>query len=325
MHNRQNALGKWLERLLTPASFTLQPLAGDASFRRYFRLYYNDTTQIVMDSPPDKETIEPFITIANLLETIGVRTPKIHTLDKNQGFILLDDFGDTLLFNELNPETADKLYTTAMQTLINIQSCPASIAEKLPSFDKPFILSELNLFIEWFLHAYLKLKLTPQENKLLAETFDWLSHEISLQPRVFIHRDYHSRNIMLLPSKNELGVIDFQDAMYGPFTYDLVSLLKDCYIQWPPERVNTWLADFHQQAPVAKHYNLSDFIRAFDFCGLQRHLKVLGIFSRLHLRDNKPNYLRDLPLTLHYVMTCLANYEELNPFYQFMQNRIYLP
>lgn len=327
MHNRQNALNKWIEQVLAPTQFSLIPLAGDASFRRYFRLHHSGITQVVMDAPPDKETIEPFLAVANLLSTAGIHTPKIHALDKTQGFAILEDFGDTLLLNSLQPQTADKLYTSAMNNLITLQCCPTSDTTQLPTFDKQFILYELNVFKEWFLHAYLKLQLTAREDILIRDTFDWLSNEVAQQPQVFIHRDYHSRNLMLLRNDDtiELGTIDFQDAMSGPFTYDLVSLLKDCYIQWPREQIIDWLRYFYNQAPAAKQYSLPAFIRAFDYCGLQRHLKVLGVFSRLYLRDNKPNYLHDLPLTLHYVMDCLESYEELHAFHQFMQDRIRLP
>ncbi|MBY0377210.1 MAG: phosphotransferase [Gammaproteobacteria bacterium] len=324
MHNRQSALNKWLEKKLGSSQFSINLLAGDASCRRYFRLHHNDLMQIIMDAPPNKETIEPFLTVAALLNKAGVRTPKIYDFDINQGFAILDDLGDTLLLNKLSPETADRLYREAIDTLIVMQSCPSS---GLPYFDQQFILSELTIFKEWFLQAYLKIEITSKEESLLNETFAWLSNKITQQPQVFIHRDYHSRNIMLLNNndKLELGIIDFQDAMRGPFGYDLVSLLKDCYIQWPREKIMAWLTYFYNQTEIAKQYSLPAFIRAFDYCGLQRHLKILGVFSRLYLRDNKPNYLQDLPLTLNYVMASLECHDELQPFYQFIQNRIRLP
>mgnify|MGYP000258105298 CR=1 FL=1 len=327
MHNRQNALNKWLEEILAPNQFTLTPLAGDASFRRYYRLHHQGCTQVVMDAPPDKETIEPFLAIATLLNSVGLKAPQVKAVDKVQGFAILEDFGDTLLLNNLSADTADKLYALAMDNLCRLQNCSISGPITVPCFDKAFILYELNVFKEWFLDIYLKIKLTSNETTLIEDTFAWLSQEIEQQPKVLIHRDYHSRNLMLLGKNDEfeLGIIDFQDAMSGPFTYDLVSLLKDCYIQWPREQIMAWLAYFHKQTPIAQQYSLSAFVRAFDLCGLQRHLKVLGVFSRLYLRDNKPNYLQDLPLTLHYVMTCLESYAELQDFYQFMQVRIKLP
>lgn len=328
MHNRQNALNSWLEQTLNSKDFNLSPLAGDASFRRYFRLQHQGSVKIIMDAPPNKETIEPFIAIANLLTQLGLRAPKIHAVDISQGFAMLEDFGDSLLFNQLNKLTADKLYKTAIDALILMQKDSAKNAEKLPHFNKDFIATELHLFKEWFLDAYLNIRLTQQEEIMINDSLDWLGNEVAQQPSVLIHRDYHSRNIMLLDTKNDvpqLGIIDFQDAMYGPYTYDLVSLLKDCYIQWPDEQVNNWLFYYFENAAITKQHDRSAVVRAFDLCGLQRHLKVLGIFSRLHLRDNKPNYLNDLPLTLHYVMACLESYEELQPFYRFMQTRIELP
>ncbi|CEK09422.1 aminoglycoside phosphotransferase family protein [Legionella hackeliae] len=328
MQNRQNALNKWLEKTLTPTSFSISPLAGDASFRRYFRLQLDTITQVIMDAPPDKEAMQPFLAVGDLLTDLGVRIPSIHALDKAQGFAILDDFGDELLLKHLAPNTANKLYTAAMNIIQIMQRCPSINANQLPRFDKQFMLQEISNFREWFLHRYLNLQLRAQEEELLSSTFDWLTDKISNQPQVFIHRDYHSRNIMLLDNTEndiQLGIIDFQDAMLGPFTYDLVSLLKDCYIQWPRDQVMQWVTAFYEQSPLTKDISLNDFIYAFDLCGLQRHLKVLGVFSRLYLRDNKPNYLQDLPLTLHYVMACLESYKELEPFYEFMQTRIRLP
>ncbi|ASQ47246.1 aminoglycoside phosphotransferase family protein [Legionella clemsonensis] len=328
MQNRQNALNKWLEKILAPASYSLNPLAGDASFRRYFRLRLNTMTQVIMDAPPDKEALQPFLTVCELLTNLGVKAPRIHALDEAQGFAILDDFGDELLLKHLSPSTVNKFYAAAITIILMMQGCSPAHTANLPRFDKQFMLQEINNFREWFLCRYLKIELNAQEEHLLTTTFDWLTDKVSHQPQVFIHRDYHSRNIMVLNDVEDdiqLGIIDFQDAMIGPFTYDLVSLLKDCYIQWPREQVLNWVTAFYEQSPLAAPYSLNDFIDAFDLCGLQRHLKVLGIFSRLYLRDNKPSYLNDLPLTLHHVMACLENYQELEPFYQFMQKRIRLP
>lgn len=327
MPYRQNALNKWLEQLPEISDFSLKPLAGDASFRRYYRLNCNDTSYIVMDAPPDKEAMHPFVNIGKLLRLNGIRTPKIIAFDESRGFALLEDFGDGLLLNKLAPATADKLYQSAINTLIHIQQCPTSAPGPLPCFDEPFISGELNVFKQWFLQAYLALHLSSDEEQLIQNTFAWLANEISRQPKVFIHRDYHSRNIMIPETIDDprLAIIDFQDAMKGPFTYDLVSLLKDCYIQWPRDDVMRWVTFFYEQSPITKQWSLPSLVRAFDICGLQRHLKVLGVFARLSLRDNKHHYLKDLPLTLHYLLATLEDYEELHPFYQFMQQRIHLP
>ena len=371
MQNRQNALEQWLQKILGQSNVILTPLTGDASFRRYYRLQQPDKHYIVMDAPPEKEPLKPFLDVGALLQQHQVLTPAIHGLDVQQGFVLLDDFGDTLLLDQLRtshatPELAEPLYVAALNRLIPMQKINLNEHQFLPRFDQTFMQSELSVFQTWFLDAYLKLQLTPAETTLIQDTFVWLTDEISQQPQVLIHRDFHSRNIMVLensisatqypatenndsspahppqcgtfspsPGRREkqqqlfgspnLGIIDFQDAMQGPMTYDLVSLLKDCYIQWPSEYVIRWLTLFYHSSSVAQQLSLPQFKRAFDLCGLQRHLKVLGVFCRLFLRDNKANYLKDLPLTRHYVMACLETYPELQPFYHFMDQRCQLP
>ncbi len=320
MQTRQNALNNWLKSILGDILFTVTPLAGDASFRRYFRLHTDGQTRVIMDAPPEKETLAPFIHIAELLATIGILTPTVYAVDHAQGFALLGDLGDQLLLGALNKNNVDQLYTLALKTLEQIQHAPLT-DPSIPVFDTAFMLSELAVFHEWFLTAWLKIKLSADEKLVLDKTFQWLVNEIAQQPQVLIHRDYHSRNLLLVG--DNLGVIDFQDAMYGPITYDLVSLLRDCYIQWPADNITTWVSQFYQSIPASRQSSLNAFQRAFDLCGLQRHLKVLGVFCRLHLRDNKPTYLRDLPLTLHYVMTCLEKYEALQPLHRFMQQNVH--
>ncbi|MBI2785938.1 MAG: phosphotransferase [Legionella longbeachae] len=325
MHARENALREWLIHTLEQPDFLLSPLAGDASFRRYFRIQYNGQTQVVMDAPPDKEDLKPFIHIAQTLEKANVLTPKILAMNLEQGFLLLTDLGDQLLLNTLKTETSKDLYQLAITTLSKIQSC--SISDPLlPFFDKAHMIKEMSLCSEWFFKAYLDLDLNKKECALIQQTFEWIATEVANQPLTFIHRDYHSRNLLLInETEPVLGVIDFQDAMRGPLTYDLVSLLKDCYISWSRSQVLEWLEFYYINNALAKTYSLQEFIRAFDFCGLQRHLKVLGIFCRLHLRDNKPGYIKDLPLTLKYVLECTETYEELHPFFRFLQLRVYLP
>lgn len=322
MQNRENALKEWLETIIGHPQFTLTPLAGDASFRRYFRVSYNGLTRVLMDAPPEKESIQPFIDIDIILEEKGVLSPKIFAVNKEQGFLLLDDFGDQLLLKTLNAENVNDHYQIALENLFKIQANPEK-AQNLPTFNKAHMLEEMALFKDWFLDKYLKLDLLSSERALINETMSWLADQIDQQPKVMIHRDYHSRNLMVMEGK--LGVIDFQDAMYGPITYDLVSLLKDCYISWPRTRVLTWAINFYHQSVLAQTMPEDEFIKAFDFCGLQRHLKVLGIFSRLYLRDSKEAYLNDLPLTLHYALECCNSYPELHAFYDVMQTRIQLP
>jgi aminoglycoside/choline kinase family phosphotransferase len=325
MQNRQNALNNWLSQHLQNKAYTLAPLAGDASFRRYFRLHQGTNSFVVMDAPPEKESIAAFLHIASQLAAHGVHSPAIHAVDEQQGFIVLEDLGDQLLLQALAQYPAETLYTAAIQSLLRLQTCP------LPAqaFNKAFMLQEIALFQQWFLEAYLGFYPSQQEQTMLQEHWHRLCDEISNQAQVFIHRDYHSRNLMVLepPTVEEkrdvtIAVIDFQDAMRGPLTYDLVSLLKDCYIQWPREQILHWLKLYYDQMPLAQAYSLEQFIKAFDFCGLQRHLKVLGIFCRLHLRDQKSSYLRDLPLTFHYVRACLETYPELAVLERWIRERI---
>jgi hypothetical protein len=323
MHERENALKEWLKHIISPNDFILTPLTGDASFRRYFRIQYNGLTQIVMDAPPEKEDLNPFIHITEVLTRAQVLTPQIIAINRAEGFLLLSDLGDTLLLKELGADTADNYYKKAIDTLMLMQQCPVNDPQ-IPSFDKAFMLKEMSLCLEWFLKSYLSLELSEKEQFLIQTTLNWIADEVTKQPTVFIHRDYHSRNIMLT-KPSSLAVIDFQDAMYGPITYDLVSLLKDCYISWPREDVLNWVHYFYEHNEAAHCSEKEAFVRAFDLCGLQRHLKVLGVFCRLHLRDGKAGYLADLPLTLKYVLDCAETYEELHPFLHFLQNRVYLP
>lgn len=320
MQNRQSALNEWLKIQFPHLHFTITPLTGDASFRRYFRLHQENHTRIVMDAPPDKESLSAFIHIGQALSTAGICTPQIFAADETLGFALLDDLGDLLFLNALPKSNPDILYRAAIQTLLKIQQCETTDLQ-LPVFDNNKLYEELCLFHDWFLQKYLNITLTSTEEQLITDTFNYLINHMLHQPQVFVHRDYHSRNIMI-KDELKLAVIDFQDAVTGPFTYDLVSLLKDCYIQWPPEQLLNWLTYFYDNCPLKHNYTLDEFKQAFDICGLQRHLKVLGIFCRLHLRDNKSNYLNDLPLVFHYVMAYLESSDTLQDFYQLMRNKI---
>lgn len=319
MPTREQILNQWLNTVLPKAPFTLTPLTGDASFRRYFRVHQNQKTYIVMDAPPEKETLTPFLAIAAILEQSGILVPARFEQELKHGFLLLSDFGEKLLFNSLTPDNTPSSYSDAIRVLLQLQTIQAN----LPPFDAKHIYHELSLFKDWFLKAHLGLSLNEQELDLLDNTFSYLVDELVHQPQVFIHRDYHSRNIMRLPN-NSLGIIDFQDAMIGPCAYDLVSLLKDCYLNWPKTFRDNLVDTFYLHSPQAQHLSKQNFTEAFEMCGLQRHLKVLGIFSRLALRDHKPNYLNDLPLVLHYVMDCLENRPALSAFYQFMSEKVRL-
>lgn len=323
MHEREIALKEWLKQIIPNANLNLTPLTGDASFRRYYRLRYNETTQIVMDAPPDKEALKPFIQVAQILAQANVYVPSLFAMNLSQGFLILSDLGDTLLLNKLAPDTADFYYKQAIDTLKLMQQSSID-THNLPLFDKTFMLKEMSLCCEWFFKNYLSIELNQEEIHLIQTTMNWIADEVASQPLLLIHRDYHSRNLMLPIEREGLAVIDFQDAMKGPLSYDLVSLLKDCYIAWPRDKVLSWATYFYEHNAQAKHYSLNEFIRAFDLCGLQRHLKVLGVFCRLYLRDGKAGYLADLPRTLGYVLECTETYEELHPFYNFLQQKVRL-
>jgi len=321
IQKREDALHEWLRIQIKQNTFTLKPLAGDASFRRYLRLSYDNVTKIVMDAPPEKENIEPFIKVNQTLQSQGVRTPTIHAADITQGFLILEDFGDHLLLNTRNTKNQDSLYQCAIDTLIQIQQCSTA---SLPTFNKTHMLNEMALFQEWFLDAYIELPITSTEKQLINATLMMIAERIENQPQVFIHRDYHSRNLMVLGDQFpfKLGVIDFQDAMHGPITYDLVSLIKDCYFKLSKTAYDQYLTFYHQQQPLIQEWTQATLAKEVDICGLQRHLKVLGIFCRLYLRDHKPNYLHDLPLVMDYTMSCLKKYAEFKPFLQFMEKRV---
>lgn len=317
MPHRENALKNWISAIEMDAS-RLVPLAGDASFRRYFRLHSQEKTYIAVDIPPEKESFLPFITIGNELQQHNIRTPSIYAQNEKEGFLLIEDFGDQLLLDALTPDSEGTLYQQAIDTLIKIQSCP--LRETLPLFDKAVMQKELLLFRDWYLEKHLQIPLKNHEKNLLTETFEWLTSSISLEPLVFIHRDYHSRNIMLFQDPNHrLGIIDFQDAAKGPLVYDLVSLIKDCYIQWPKEIVMKWFLYFYDQSDIAKNWSLPFFLKQAELCSLQRHIKVLGIFARLCHRDGKERYLNDIPLVWNYVMAATEEIPELRPFYEFLR------
>ena len=326
MQTRENALHQWLKTIYPSNDYSLVPLAGDASFRRYYRLIHDGISQIVMDTPPDKLKLEPFVQVSNLLAEQGIKTPKIHALDDSLGFALLEDFGDILFSEALRQQDPQALYPSAIQVLMQMQQNHSQLNIPLPVFDQGFMLQELTLFSEWFLQRYLGLNLQAEEHQLIQNTFQMLTLQIANQPPVLVHRDYHSRNIMLLDSADSashtLGIIDFQDAVLGPITYDLVSLLKDCYIQLPNKELNEWVQYFYDHSSLAQQVPFSEFQRAFDWCGLQRHLRILGTFCRLHLRDAKSNYLNDLPRTYQYVITCIDKHPEFQAFGQWLKQRV---
>lgn len=296
---------------------TIAPASSDASFRRYFRVEGAGDSLIAMDAPPDKEDTGPFVHVANMLIAAGVNAPRIIAADPGQGFLLLTDFGRQSYLDSLNEENVDALYADALAALQRMQSEIRTAETELPSYSEQLLLDEMALFRDWYLQQYRQQSLSESQHAVLAQAFARLVDNALLQPRVFVHRDYHSRNLMVTEDNNP-GILDFQDAVYGPVSYDLVSLLRDCYIAWPRHRVECWALDyFHRLAASGLIAPQADatYLRWFDWMGVQRHLKATGIFARLHLRDNKPGYLGDIPRTLSYVCEVAARYDELHGLY----------
>lgn len=310
----------WLKSDLSLIINEFSPASSDASFRRYFRIHTPGHTYVVMDAPPDKENIKPFMQVAGLLHSAGVKVPAIYNHDLEQGFLLLEDFGSTCFLDILNNSNADSLYLNACNSLYQLQT--QGISADLPRYDHAFLARELAIFEDWFLEQYLGLVIPEQVKTSLHET---VINSALEQPVCFVHRDFHSRNLMLIDPKT-VGVIDFQDAVLGPVTYDLVSLFRDCYIKWPQPVIEQWLNIYFERLRLAGFISCSrqQFIRWFDLMGLQRHLKAIGIFSRLKLRDQKSDYIKDIPRTLDYVLTISAQYPELETLAEFL-HRCVLP
>ncbi len=305
MNPRQEALALWL-KALNFTDFSLTALPNDASFRRYFRLKTSNSSYIIMDNP-DTASCQPFIALSHALRSHGLNTPDILQHNHAEGFLLLTDFGDQQLLQALNSANMKKLYQKALTVLARIQTCDASTHWPIPIFTADFMYQELELFRQWFLEVYLNLLLSPATLKALSINFTQLAAEIAHQPMVFMHRDYHSANLMLLPNE-EIGVLDFQDAFLGPITYDLVSLLKDCYIDWPEKNIQELAFSFRNDIKLKVSDEL--FLRWFDLMGLQRHLKALLTFSRKFSRDHNANYLKYIPRTLNYIKMISAKYKE---------------
>jgi aminoglycoside/choline kinase family phosphotransferase len=324
MKQRLSKLISWVSEQTTASqqqlTQNLHLLAGDASFRCYYRVMLNDKPYVIMDAPPNLEPVLPFIKIDHSLLALGLRVPKILAQNIEQGFLLLEDFGDQILLNMLNINNVEHLYTLAMQQMLLMHTCQGINDYQIGSYDSAMYSLEMSRFVEWFLQQFLQLSLTKQQSSMLNTLFEQLIHSALQQPQVFVHRDFHSRNLLLLP-KEQIGVIDFQDAVWGAITYDAVSLLRDCYINWPEQQVTLWALQFKQLAwsefnfePVADH----KFLQWFDWMGLERHLKCLYIFARKFCRDSHAGYLADIPRTMHYILLVSKKYAELLPLYQFM-------
>lgn len=324
---RSQALYDWAEKYLTQYGdykiLSWSMVSGDASFRRYFRIHHAQGTYIAVDAPPQTENSRAFVAIAQALYQQGVSVPQVIAYEFEQGFMLLSDLGDTLLRPCLNAQTVDGLYQQAMREILVMQSFVSPPNYAIAPYDHARLLFEMNLFKEWFVAQYLELSLSVEEAQCIEDTCQHLAMAIAEQPTVFVHRDYHSRNLMLLPS-GKLGVIDFQDALMGAITYDVVSLLRDAYIEWPNEQVEAWVEDFRQLLMTQGGFKVSQrqFLTWFDYMGVQRHLKVLGIFARLSIRDGKHGYLNDMPLVFKYLLAEIKPYAALNNVNQLLKEKI---
>ena len=321
MPERIEQLKNWLSSELDFSEYTLEPASSDASFRRYFRVLHSGESLVVMDAPPSREDTRPFVQVSGMFAGLGLNVPQVIDEDPEQGFLLLSDLGSRPYLDALNDETVERLYGDALGALATIQACTPGDAP-LPVYDQTLLLNEMELCREWLIGKHLGLTLTGQQSSMLDAAFDLLADSALQQPQVCVHRDYHSRNLMLTESNNP-GILDFQDAVIGPVTYDLVSLLRDCYIDWPRERVEDWALGYQtlalQSGVLQEGYDdPQQFLRWFDLMGMQRHLKAAGIFARLNHRDGKPGYLGDIPRTLGYVVEVASRHDDLAAFGEFI-------
>ncbi len=315
---RLAALQTWLARP-EHAEFgldlsTLCSASQDASFRRYFRISSTSHgSLIVMDAAPPQENVSKFVKLAQLFSLCKLSVPQVYAQELEQGFLLISDFGKTSYLHQLNADTAHRLYVEAIDAIVLLQM--HSRPDVLPEYDRAFLQRELALFPEWYIGKHLKIELTEKQQKDLNQVFDVILANNMAQAQVFVHRDFHSRNLMVLQHGNP-GIIDFQDAVYGPITYDVASLLRDAYVQWDEEMVLDWVIRYWERAKRANlpvNPDIDGFYRDFEYMALQRHLKILGIFCRLNYRDGKDMYLQDLPLVIEYIRKTASRYIDLKP------------
>ncbi len=305
--SRLQAIRSWVKSELKLQNYTIEPASADASFRRYFRLSSGQQSWIIMDAPPDKEDCRPFVNVARLIESVDVHAPHIFCFNEALGFMQLADLGNTSYLSRLNHDSVDTLYDDAIQAIIKMQKINA----ELPVYSSDLLKIEMALFTDWYLEKHQQVELDARHKTIWQGTVNCLTISALQQPQVFVHRDYHSRNLMLIDENNP-GVIDFQDAVIGPASYDLVSLIKDCYIAWPRHKQLQWIDRFIELSQI--EVERENFIKQLDLMGMQRHLKAIGIFARLNYRDGKPGYLNDIPRTLAYVIDVCKRYEELAAF-----------
>ncbi len=322
MSQRLDLLKNWLNTVLNNEAFKLDAITNDASFRRYFRVITSKATYIAMDAPPDKEKCEPFIDIAQRLQANSLNAPHIMAKDLEHGFLLLTDLGSQLYLSALNEQQVEFLYTAALDALLIMQT--GTNTNNLPLYNEALLYREISLFTDWLVDKYLQLSLNMDEQMELQKCFQILVNNAISQPQVFVHRDYHSRNLMVT-AENNPGILDFQDAVKGAITYDLVSLLRDCYISWNHDLVKQWVINYLKKLQALgwlKEVEPEQFLRWFDLMGIQRHLKASGIFARLYHRDGKNGYLKDIPRTLNYIVEITAYYPELEMLHQLVKEQV---
>ena len=320
---------RWMDKVavahrLEPT--TVRPASADASFRRYLRVDAGKDTFIIMDAPPDKENCEPFMRVAGLMAEAGLRVPRVLDWDAAWGFMLLEDLGSQTMIEALEPSVAEAnqgLYLQAVDALLAWQL--ASRPGVLPPYDAPLLARELSLFPEWYLSQYRGVQIDAGMRETLDRTFELIVQHNLASPSVYVHRDFMPRNLMPTTDDSGPAVLDFQDAVRGPIAYDALSLFKDAFLSWPEARVDGWLAQYHARAneaglPVPR---AERFRRDADLIGIQRHLKVLGIFARLHHRDHKPKYLEDAPRFVAYLRDIVSRYPELAPLQRVLERRLY--
>ena len=319
MENSLSALLQWTQQRLNNPSITLQPLPEDASQRRYYRVGNDDKCLVAVDASAERAEIPAFLAVDVAMRQLGLQVPDIYTVEPSNGFLLVSDFGDRVLLHQLNSASVNDYYQQAYQDLLKMQTLGQINNYAVPDYDHDLIKREWEIFVHWFLQQYKNVNLSLYTD-LLENIFNLLIFNMQQQPQVFIHRDYHSRNLMIL-SNEQLGILDFQGARIGPITYDLVSLLKDCYIDWSSTQVECWALQMYphlwRQANLSI-INKEQFLYYFHFTGLQRHLKVLGQFARKLLLEKKPSYMKDMPRVQRYVMDVCKRYSELSEFKQFL-------
>ena len=323
MPERLAQLERWLGDQLNIRYSHIAPASGDASFRRYFRIQRDDDTLIAMDAPPAQEDCRPFVQVAEALHAIGLNVPEVVEGDLEQGFLLLSDLGNRQYLSELEEGSVERLYGDALGALAILQGVGPR-DELLPPYDEPLLQREMALFPDWLLERHLGIEIGEGLRAMLDESFAALAASALEQPRVAVHRDYHSRNLMIT-GRNNPGILDFQDAVYGPVTYDLASLLRDCYIAWPRGQVESWVLGYQKlawQTGIVAERDDERFLRWFDLMGAQRHLKAAGIFARLNHRDGKPGYMKDVPRTLGYIVAVAPRYDELNELGRFIEGEV---